>query len=1118
MITSAPSLPTLTTPRKEKHSLKITKEDHEESSSLEDRIHNIEDSKNSNTSHCRSVQTDITDPEDPLFGKGSPLYSPLLYSNRIPLTSEGMNENTLSIQSPFKPFQFEETNARSSNEVHSRQYSTTQSPAELNISPPKENPIVKTMNEETNDVMVSQYNPSEHLNFLNYNDVNHENEKGEDTFDLKSYLEKYGVGSVDMNDDDHDDHHQSYSHDDEIYEDDEETQNALNFGSTFGYISKNKEENDGTVDEEEHEYTHENEEETHQDYDHTEQATEENNHNYQYDEEEQQNTNNLDDEENSLESAQDDNSESEEDAPQQQERSFVLYMPKTLTPKSQSRENNHSSIVIKSPTGSQNQSNSSSIEKRDVHSPVSTNLHVQEKAISKNYTKNVQQREDTKRDNRQSVTIKEEKNEPPENDDDSSKPKFSMLKRNSRWGSLLSKISKPGTYVPPTNKHSKAAVLSKTAKKQQQQEESTELNQESSHPPKKQTTNSQKKPPTPEISSQKSTTEGTINVTTTSHDTSLLPQPKRAAPAVPKAQQPKHEEEPPSLQNYFSRRDPPIGEFNTVGEYGPLELEHSDDNNDEEEDNNGWGSFINRNTVYNPYHYEQPSISSTKYQSPHLSGTTQTRSPVLGGQIHPPSTSSVIDKRESMNSLNSNVSPSYQQRTGSIISNFFLPKVQEEEKKRQMKEKIEKKKEEKRNREEEEKKLKELEEQLIFYKNENEKTKRLKDELVVERQNMECEQSEFKRYMEEERERFEKYKQQELQKINREKRILERQLKEHQQSLSRKEHEKEVNELKERLEKLLLEKKNESTKYKSTIQALKTRNEQLTERIVELEEILKKRELERIDNVFVNKKKQVSQESSSQQVVTLSPQMNNQPHQQQPSITNNKRPTTDPSTNNNSNSTQQVNSLMSSQQAQHHASPVMNDSRTNAKPKTASLSNASKKTQSSSSFSNTAPYSKDHKLALLKRTYKVSDQEFVDGEIVWEPLRISTDSVTSKVDMGNGKIEIKYKSGRRDIQFSNGTTKKLYPDKSCLVFFNNGDIKKTFEDGVVVYYYDSLQTTHISYPNGLEMYKFPNTQIERHFPSGEKEIVFPDKTVKFVDSNGSEEIWFSDGTYTQTFH
>ena len=46
----------------------------------------------------------------------------------------------------------------------------------------------------------------------------------------------------------------------------------------------------------------------------------------------------------------------------------------------------------------------------------------------------------------------------------------------------------------------------------------------------------------------------------------------------------------------------------------------------------------------------------------------------------------------------------------------------------------------------------------------------------------------------------------------------------------------------------------------------------------------------------------------------------------------------------------------------------------------------------------------------------------------------------------------------------------------------------------------------------LQVFKFQNNQIEKHFPDGTKEISFPDGTVKCLFADGEEESIFPDGT------
>uniref|UniRef100_A0A672RJS3 Centromere protein J C-terminal domain-containing protein n=1 Tax=Sinocyclocheilus grahami TaxID=75366 RepID=A0A672RJS3_SINGR len=66
-----------------------------------------------------------------------------------------------------------------------------------------------------------------------------------------------------------------------------------------------------------------------------------------------------------------------------------------------------------------------------------------------------------------------------------------------------------------------------------------------------------------------------------------------------------------------------------------------------------------------------------------------------------------------------------------------------------------------------------------------------------------------------------------------------------------------------------------------------------------------------------------------------------------------------------------------------------------------------------------------------------------------------------------------------------------------------------------IYYYAEAQTTHITYPDGMEVLQFPNDQTEKHFPDGRKEITFPDQTVKTLYPDGREESVLTDGTIIQ---
>ncbi|XP_050804988.1 centromere protein J-like isoform X3 [Gopherus flavomarginatus] len=133
--------------------------------------------------------------------------------------------------------------------------------------------------------------------------------------------------------------------------------------------------------------------------------------------------------------------------------------------------------------------------------------------------------------------------------------------------------------------------------------------------------------------------------------------------------------------------------------------------------------------------------------------------------------------------------------------------------------------------------------------------------------------------------------------------------------------------------------------------------------------------------------------------------------------------------------------------------------------------------------------------------------------LLYEESKKSDEEVREKIEYADGKVEEVLTDGRRIITFRNGTKKEISADKRMtVVTFFNGDVKKIMPDQRVIYYYADAETTHTTYPNGLEVLQFPNNQIEKHHPDGTKEIVFPDQTVKRFCDGGLEETVFPDGT------
>ncbi|XP_057707638.1 centromere protein J isoform X2 [Corythoichthys intestinalis] len=126
------------------------------------------------------------------------------------------------------------------------------------------------------------------------------------------------------------------------------------------------------------------------------------------------------------------------------------------------------------------------------------------------------------------------------------------------------------------------------------------------------------------------------------------------------------------------------------------------------------------------------------------------------------------------------------------------------------------------------------------------------------------------------------------------------------------------------------------------------------------------------------------------------------------------------------------------------------------------------------------------------------------------------ESVQEVITHPDGKVEKVLMGGDRVILFPNGTKKEVSCDGSNIkTTFFNGDVKEVMADQRVFYYYFDTKTTHITYPDGMEVLHFLNNQTEKHFPDGTKEITFADQTVKTIYADGSEESIMTDGTVVQ---
>ncbi|KAM8803147.1 centrosomal P4.1-associated protein [Rhynchonycteris naso] len=138
---------------------------------------------------------------------------------------------------------------------------------------------------------------------------------------------------------------------------------------------------------------------------------------------------------------------------------------------------------------------------------------------------------------------------------------------------------------------------------------------------------------------------------------------------------------------------------------------------------------------------------------------------------------------------------------------------------------------------------------------------------------------------------------------------------------------------------------------------------------------------------------------------------------------------------------------------------------------------------------------------------------FPDPKYKEEDEKEEKEEIQGESSHPDGKIEKVNKDGCHVILFPNGTQKEVSADgKTVTVTFFNGDVKQVMPDERVIYYYAAAQTTHTTYPEGLEVLHFSSGQIEKHFPDGRKEITFPDQTIKNLFADGQEESIFPDGT------
>ena len=117
-----------------------------------------------------------------------------------------------------------------------------------------------------------------------------------------------------------------------------------------------------------------------------------------------------------------------------------------------------------------------------------------------------------------------------------------------------------------------------------------------------------------------------------------------------------------------------------------------------------------------------------------------------------------------------------------------------------------------------------------------------------------------------------------------------------------------------------------------------------------------------------------------------------------------------------------------------------------------------------------------------------------------------------------GKTIYIYSHNKKEIVFKSGVRKEIFNDGYQLVHFPNGDIKQNYEGGKVIYFFNDSKAVQTSYKDGLNVFKFNNNQIEKHYPDGSKFIIFPNGTKRRVSKNGNEETIYPDGKIQKSYN
>jgi centromere protein J len=95
-------------------------------------------------------------------------------------------------------------------------------------------------------------------------------------------------------------------------------------------------------------------------------------------------------------------------------------------------------------------------------------------------------------------------------------------------------------------------------------------------------------------------------------------------------------------------------------------------------------------------------------------------------------------------------------------------------------------------------------------------------------------------------------------------------------------------------------------------------------------------------------------------------------------------------------------------------------------------------------------------------------------------------------------------NGGRLVQYRNGTEREYWSNGTVVTKYMNGDVKTQAAEKVT-YWHQKEQTTQTIQNNGVQVFEYPDRQIEKHYPDGSKEVTFPSGKIKKILPNKSPQ-------------